>query len=133
ADGCPDHELDEFSGYIEGIHFNLGQSVILIDSYVKLNKGAELLKKYPGLNVIIEGHTDDTGTLEVNMELSKARAQSVKNHLTNYGIDASRISIEAFGPTRPIADNATKEGRARNRRIEFRLLNLEEVKRSGQE
>ncbi|MCB0271642.1 MAG: OmpA family protein [Bdellovibrionales bacterium] len=131
-DGCPDHELDEFSGVVEGIHFNLGKSTILIDSYAKLNKGAELFQKYPTLKFIIEGHTDSTGSMQRNMELSKERAESVRSYLSNRGIDSSRMSVEAYGPSKPIADNASDEGRARNRRIEFKLLNLEEVKKSGQ-
>ncbi len=132
-DGCPDHELDEFSGVVDGIHFNVGKSSILVDSYAKLNKGAELFQAYPMLTFVIEGHTDSTGPLSVNDRLAKERALSVQNYLAKQGIDMNRMTIEAYGPRRPIADNTTEEGRARNRRIEFRLENLEEVKKIGRQ
>jgi|GEM_PF-1160984 len=129
-DGCPDHELDEFSGHVEGIHFNVGKSTILVDSYDKLNRGAALLLKYPQLRFVIEGHTDSTGEKDMNMRLSRSRAESVRQYLINRGVSGSRMTIEAYGPDRPIGSNQTKDGRALNRRIEFRLLNLEEVKRT---
>lgn len=127
-DGCPDHELDEFSGHVEGIHFNVGKSTILVDSYDKLNRGAELLLKYARLRFVIEGHTDSTGQKNMNMALSESRAESVRQYLIEKGVSGSRMTIEHFGPDRPIANNATTDGRALNRRIEFRLLNLEEIK-----
>lgn len=127
-DGCPDHELDEFSGRIEGIQFEVNQATIKKESYPKLNKAAEVLGKYPILNFVIEGHTDITGSKEYNMILSEKRAQSVYEYLRYRGISPERMATEAYGPTKPIADNKTSQGKTKNRRIEFRILNLDAAK-----
>lgn len=132
-DGCADHELDEFSGVIEGIFFEVNQAMIKKESYPKLNRAAEVLGKYKILNFVIEGHTDSSGGKELNMKLSEKRAQSVYEYLRYRGVSADRMAVEAYGPTKPIADNKTKEGKAKNRRIEFRILNLDEAKKEAEE
>jgi OOP family OmpA-OmpF porin len=71
--------------------------------------------------VNLSGHTDSIGTEAYNQKLSERRAASVKNYLTKKGIDAGRISAQGFGETKPIADNKTKEGRAKNRRVEIKV------------
>jgi OOP family OmpA-OmpF porin len=77
------------------------------------------MKDYPDLKVVIEGHTDSVGTSAYNKKLSQERAGAVKNYMVEKnGIDSSRITTEGFGKERPIADNATAEGRAQNRRVE---------------
>lgn len=132
-DGCADHELDEFSGIIEGIYFEVNQAMIKKESYPKLNRAAEVLGKYKILNFVIEGHTDSSGNKDMNMKLSEKRAQSVYEYLRYRGVSAERMAVEAYGPTKPIADNKTKEGKAKNRRIEFRILNLDEAKKEAEE
>jgi outer membrane protein OmpA-like peptidoglycan-associated protein/opacity protein-like surface antigen len=132
-DGCPDDELDEFSGVIEGIFFEVNQNTIKKESYPKLNRAAEVLGKYKILNFVIEGHTDSSGSKAWNMKLSEQRAQSVLEYLRYRGISGDRMAVEAFGPTKPIADNKTKEGKAKNRRIEFRILNLDEARKAAEE
>ena len=132
-DGCPDNELDEFSGVIEGIYFETNQALIKKESYPKLNKAAEVLGKYPILNFVIEGHTDSTGSKAYNMTLSEKRAQSVYEYLRYRGIGAERMSVKGFGPMKPISDNKTVKGRAKNRRIEFQILNLEQAKKQYDE
>lgn len=132
-DGCADHELDEFSGVIEGIHFEVNQAMIKKESYPKLNRAAEVLGRYKILNFVIEGHTDSSGSKDLNMKLSQKRAESVYEYLRYRGVSAERMAVEAYGPTKPIADNKTKEGKAKNRRIEFRILNLEEAKKEAEE
>lgn len=89
------------------------------DTYMpEIEKLAVMMKKYPTLDVLVEGHTDSTGSAEVNQSLSAARAESVKTALvTRFGIAASRISTIGFGPAQPIASNATVQGRAINRRV----------------
>jgi outer membrane protein OmpA-like peptidoglycan-associated protein len=72
--------------------------------------------------VRIEGHTDNQGNPELNLQLSKDRAQAVAAHLIKAGIDASRLEVEGFGDTRPIAPNLTPRGRELNRRVEFVIL-----------
>lgn len=80
---------------------------------------ADVMKKYPYLKITIEGHTDNVGNAKKNQILSQERAESVKNYLvTKFGIDASRLSAKGYGQFKPIADNATKEGKQKNRRVE---------------
>ncbi|NIO15887.1 MAG: OmpA family protein [Deltaproteobacteria bacterium] len=83
-----------------------------------LEKAADFMKKYPETAAVIEGHTDSTGRAEYNLAISQKRADSVKNYLVErFEIDPSRIKAVGFGETRPVADNKTKEGRERNRRV----------------
>jgi outer membrane protein OmpA-like peptidoglycan-associated protein len=85
----------------------------------ELTRAAEFLKKYPGTQVTIEGHTDNVGTAEYNKKLSQERADAVRKALvTKYGIEEKRLTAKGFGFDRPVADNKTPEGRQKNRRIE---------------
>ncbi len=85
----------------------------------ELKKLADFLKEFPETKGVIEGHTDSVGSLASNMKLSQHRADSVRNYLIkNYGIAPERLSAKGFGPTKPVADNKTKEGKQKNRRIE---------------
>jgi outer membrane protein OmpA-like peptidoglycan-associated protein len=76
---------------------------------------------YPSIQVKVEGHTDSTGSYETNQKLSLARAVTVRDYLVAQGVEASHIGVEGLGPDQPVADNATAEGRARNRRVEIIL------------
>ena len=87
-----------------------------------LNKIVKILKKYKKYSVIIEGHTDSTGNENYNIELSKKRAEAVGKYLIEHGIDPKRLSYRGYGSQYPIDTNETKEGRARNRRVEFILI-----------
>ena len=69
----------------------------------------------------IDGHTDNVGSPEKNITLSQSRAEIVKNYLTTKSVDGSKLTTTGFGQTKPIADNKTAEGRAKNRRVEFRI------------
>ena len=85
-----------------------------------LDKLAALLLLYPRSVVVVEGHTDSTGKMEINMALSEERATSVKEYLqANSGLGDDQITSKGFGSNRPIANNATREGRAQNRRIDI--------------
>jgi outer membrane protein OmpA-like peptidoglycan-associated protein len=75
--------------------------------------------------VVIEGHTDNVGSDTLNLNLSQRRAQSVLNYLVSKNIDASRLRAKGFGESKPIATNATPLGRAKNRRVDFRLIKSE--------
>jgi len=77
------------------------------------------LQKNPDMHIRIEGHTDNIGSMEYNIDLSQKRAQAVKDYLVGKGIDESRVSTVGFGYERPIAPNDTEEGRSLNRRAEI--------------
>lgn len=113
-------ELDLLRRAMNLVHFNTGSADIKSESFGELDKIAEILKKYPRIIAAIEGHTDNTGSDEINLKLSKDRAASVKNYLIKQGVDAEQLSSEGFGPNRPIATNDTEEGRAQNRRVVIR-------------
>lgn len=124
-DGCPDtvpEEVKKFNGVIQGIFFDTNKATIKPTSEPVLDNAAEVLTKYEQLKVEIVGHTDTRGKRERNLTLSKDRAESVKAYLVSKGVDASRIQTRGAGPDEPIAENNTRAGRAKNRRIEFRLL-----------
>ena len=89
------------------------------DDLVELIKVSDLLVANQQLQVKIEGHTDNDGSEEYNLDLSKRRANWVMNWLINHAIEASRLSANGFGATSPIATNSTEEGKAKNRRVEF--------------
>jgi len=76
------------------------------------------MQQYPDLNVTIEGHTDNVGKDAYNKKLSQRRADAVKAYLVKKGIDANRLTAIGYGEEKPIADNATKAGKAENRRVE---------------
>jgi len=101
------------------IRFATGSADILPESMPIVNEIAGLLRKRPALRAGVEGHTDDTGTPEGNMVLSRQRAESVAAALRNAGITASRLVPAGFGQGKPVADNRTEEGRAKNRRVEI--------------
>lgn len=124
-DGCPDEipeEVKVFTGVIAGIEFEFRKSDIRPGSKPVLDKAIALLKEYPDLRLEISGHTDNVGTREVNVELSKARADAVREYLVAGGIDESRLVTRGAGPDEPIGDNETEEGRAKNRRTEFKII-----------
>jgi OmpA-OmpF porin, OOP family len=101
------------------IEFDIDRDVIRPEYREEVAKVGDFMKRYPTTTAVIEGHTDNVGTAEHNMELSQRRAESVVNFLVqNFGIDRSRLTAKGYGFTRPIADNATDEGKQKNRRIE---------------
>lgn len=99
--------------------FASGKSELLPIAKEKLNQVAATLKDQGSPPLRIEGHTDSTGSAQANRKLSLDRADSVKTHLISVGLPADKISTVGHGPDRPVADNATAEGRANNRRVEI--------------
>ncbi len=103
-----------------GIQFDFNQATIKPESAQVLSQVAEVLKNQPDLKLTIEGHTDNVGKPAYNMELSRKRAQSVKDYLVkNHQVDESRLTTQGFGDTKPMAKNDTEAGRAQNRRVEL--------------
>ena len=101
------------------IEFASSKAILLPVSYSELDRLAETLKEYPTITIDIKGYTDATGNDGINIPLSKRRAKSVKTYLEKKGIAATRITSEGYGSANPIATNNTKEGRAKNRRVEI--------------
>jgi outer membrane protein OmpA-like peptidoglycan-associated protein len=125
ADGCPDElpkAVKKFTGVIHGIEFDTGKATIRPRSRFVLNGAVKVLKKYDSVRVMITGHTDDTGTKDFNLKLSKERADSVKDYLVAHGIDASRIETKGVGDSEPLVPNKTAKARQKNRRIEFAII-----------
>src|SRR5260370_41628109 len=87
-----------------------------------LTEGAQGMKDGPMIHVRIEGHTDNVGKLKTNMKVSQARADAVRTFLINQGVDPKQLVALGYGPTRPIAPNKTKAGKALNRRAELRSV-----------
>lgn len=101
------------------ILFDVDKATLKQDLKTSLAKVAGILTVYQQFNVSIEGNTDNTGSAEHNMKLSQQRADNVMNFLVEQGIDASRLTAKGLGMTMPIADNSTKEGRQKNRRVDL--------------
>ena len=124
-DGCPDElpkQVKAFTGVIEGIEFDFNQATIRPESRPVLDKAVQVLQEYPDIRLEIVGHTDNVGTREFNLDLSRRRAQAVRDYLVAGGVAADRLEVRGAGPDEPIAGNDTEAGRARNRRTEFHVL-----------
>jgi OOP family OmpA-OmpF porin len=106
---------------IRNLEFDLGKSTIRSRSYATLNRVAALLKE-KNFSLKLAGHTDNTGSMQLNQRLSKDRAEAVKAYLVSQGANASRIEATGYGPNQPIASNKTAAGRQQNRRVEFSLF-----------
>jgi outer membrane protein OmpA-like peptidoglycan-associated protein len=106
---------------LNNLFFDFDSYALQETSLPEIQRLFEILKDNPTLKVSIEGHTDNTGKAEYNLQLSKDRAKAVSEQLISLGIDKVRVSYEGFGSQKPIADNFNDEGRAKNRRVEFRL------------
>ena len=104
-----------------GLMFGVDKSELSEASKQNLIELAETLKKYEETNILVEGHTDDTGSDNYNMDLSRRRAYSVEDFLTGNGIDKKRMEITAYGEMQPTASNDTDEGRQQNRRVEVAI------------
>ena len=124
--GCPVIEqaiIEKVNTAAKSIFFATGSAKLLAKSYPALNNVVKVLNDNPSFKVDIEGHTDITGTHDKNMVLSDNRAASVKTYLVSKGVDESRITSKGYGPDKPIADNKTAAGKAKNRRVEMKLRN----------
>lgn len=112
-------ELNKTGKAILYINFDSGKSTIKNESMPVVDQIIEMLNQAPDIQISIEGHTDSDGKNESNLKLSEARAKAVVQAITKGGIDAARLSSAGFGEEKPIADNTTDEGKAKNRRVEL--------------
>jgi len=111
-----------------GILFDVDKTALKSAAQTNLENLTSSLKKNPETNVMIIGHTDNTGTAEHNMDLSVRRAEAVKSYITDNGIPSTRLTTQGKGETEPIADNNTAAGRAQNRRVEIVIMANEQMK-----
>jgi outer membrane protein OmpA-like peptidoglycan-associated protein len=102
-----------------GVLFDFNKSTLQSASDPVLQQILDLLKKNPTQKIEVQGHTDNVGADAYNQTLSEARAKAIVTWLTQHGIAGDRLTAKGFGKTRPIADNATDTGRAKNRRVEI--------------
>lgn len=110
-----------------GLLFDVNKSSLNPLSKSNLDSLAKTLKKYPETEIVIDGHTDDTGTEKYNMNLSMDRANTVETYLQNQGVSGTRIVTRGFGETMPKSDNQTETGRSDNRRVEIGIVANEKM------
>jgi len=124
--GCPEVKIstkakEVFQRAMSGIQFETGKDVIKKTSYPVLDNVVSVLKENPDWSVEVQGHTDNVGNYEANKTLSNNRAIAVKNYLVAKGINPDVLKATGYGSDAPIADNKTPAGRAKNRRVEFKI------------
>lgn len=109
---------------LKNIYFHFGTTTLKPDSYTSLDVIVTFFKSNPGITFEIAGHTDDEGAEDYNLMLSQGRAQSIVDYLVKQGIDSSRLVARGYGETKPIDTGITKAAKARNRRVEFRVVDV---------
>lgn len=114
-----------------GILFDVDKSDLKSVAQQNIRELSETLKKYEDTNILIEGHTDDTGAETYNQALSERRAQSVADYLSSLGVENSRITTTGYGEQQPIADNTTVQGREQNRRVEIAIFANKKLQRAA--
>ena len=127
--GCPEVKREVrnlLKKAMQGIEFETGKATIKQKSFPLLNQIAKVFIENTNYNIEVQGHTDSTGKYEINKELSEKRANAVRDYLIEQGVDFQRLTAVGYGPDVPIADNKTKAGRAKNRRVEFKIT-FEEI------
>jgi len=115
-----------------GILFDVNSATLRPASQSEIQKMAAVLQKYPDTNVLVEGHTDNTGSDAINNPLSQRRAQAVADYTITQGVDPSRVTSQGYGSSQPIADNTTAEGKQANRRVEIAIYANERMKKAAE-
>jgi outer membrane protein OmpA-like peptidoglycan-associated protein len=115
-----------------GILFEVNKSDLQPAAKSNIDNLAKILNKYADTKILIEGHTDSTGTLEHNQKLSEQRAESVSGFIKGLGVEGGRVSTVGYGPTQPVATNETTDGRAQNRRVEVAIFANEKLKNAAE-
>ena len=115
-----------------GLLFDVNKATLRDASKAELTKLAQILNKYPDTNILVEGHTDNTGSEEYNLELSRQRAQSVENYLASLNVDPTRFTIMGYGESQPVATNDTVEGRQQNRRVDLAIMANDKLKKQAE-
>lgn len=107
---------------LDNVHFDTDKASLRPDSYAELSELLDYLQRHEEVKIEIAGHTDNVGTEAHNLKLSQDRANTIRNYLIGKGIKAVRLTAKGYGATKPVADNATAEGRQQNRRTEVQIL-----------
>ena len=107
---------------LNNLFFDYNKSIIQPESYSELRRMADVLRRNQTVRIMINGHTDDVGSDDYNLQLSKDRAQAVLEYFVNQGVQSSQIETQGLGKTQPVAPNDSNEGRQKNRRVEFIIL-----------
>jgi OOP family OmpA-OmpF porin len=102
---------------LEGVYFDFDRATLKPEGRTKLDSAVTILNRFSEMRVEVQGHTDSIGTVEYNQRLSERRAQAVVDYLVSRGISATRLTSRGYSENNPVADNATDEGRALNRRV----------------
>jgi OOP family OmpA-OmpF porin len=119
----PEPEEPQKIAISEKIRFRLGSFEILEDSFHVLDHVAQVMKDNPEIKrVEVQGHTDHFGSMRRNMYVSRERAKAVRRYLIEQGVAPTRLDARGYGPNQPVADNETAEGREKNRRVEFVIV-----------
>ncbi|MGN6354321.1 MAG: OmpA family protein [Parafilimonas sp.] len=113
--------------------FKINSSTLSDSAMAGLDKVAEVFVKYPETNILVEGHTDDTGTDAFNMQLSEKRAEAVTSYLESKGVAANRFTIKWYGETQPKYPNTSEANRVLNRRVELAIIANEEMKKDAKD
>ncbi len=109
---------------LKNIFFHFGTTILKPESHASLDEVVMFFMANPGITFEIAGHTDDEGAEDYNMTLSQGRAQSIVDYLVKEGVDSSRLIARGYGESRPIDHGITKAAKARNRRVEFTVVEL---------
>ena len=124
--GCPEItavEVAKLEELFKTVYFDTGKSTFKKETIEKLDAAAAIMANYSSAKFSIDGHTDNIGGAESNLELSTSRANAVKDYLVGKGVSASNLEAKGYGETQPIATNMNKAGRTQNRRVEVKLMN----------
>jgi len=116
-----------------GLLFDINKYDLRTASQENLTKLAAILNKYPDTNILVEGHTDSTGTREIDMPLSENRAKAVANYLATQNVQSARFTVHGYGPDQPLGDNSSVEGRQTNRRVDLAIMANDKLKKVAQE
>jgi OOP family OmpA-OmpF porin len=117
ANGCP--EVGQALARLQDVYFDFNKSTLKPAARPVLEQAASSLKANPAMTIRLEGHTDSVGSDSYNMRLSQRRADVVRRHLQGMGVEAARLDSIGKGESQPVASNASNDGRAQNRRVEF--------------
>ena len=108
---------------MSNVFFDSGKDLLLPESATEIQNLVNLLNENQSISIVINGHTDNVGSESDNLALSERRAKAVYDAVVSKGINQDRLSYEGYGETLPIADNDTEDGRSKNRRTEFVIIN----------